>query len=153
MNVQNRHRPTPSSTCSRFDARASHPAKGRLVLYVCGGPEDRILFTRIARRWKHFKLLIAESGEEGFDIAVSRKPRVVILDSALTDMDGEKLVIALRQGAPEPAMPIVVLANDSAPRERARFVWAGATACHAKPLHVAEIDRTVAMLLEVASLR
>ena len=103
---------------TRFDARTSHPARGRLVLYVCGGPDDRILFTRIARRWKQFTLLIADSGETGFDLAVSRKPRVVILDSELSDMDGEKLVTALRERDTEPAMPIVVLANDSARREQ-----------------------------------
>jgi CheY-like chemotaxis protein len=153
MNVQNLYRPSPSSPRSRFGARSNHPAVGRLVLYVCGGPEDRILFTRIARRWKTSKLLVARSGEEGYEMAVSRQPRVVILDSDLTDMDGEKLAIALRERITEPDIPIVVLANDSAPRQRARYIWAGASACHAKPLIVAEIDRTVATLLEVASLR
>ena len=49
--------------------------------------------------------------------------------------------------------PIVVLAHDSGPRERARFIWAGASAYIVKPLDVAELDRAVMALMEVAALR
>jgi DNA-binding response OmpR family regulator len=52
-----------------------------------------------------------------------------------------------------PSAPIVVLTHDGAPSERARFIWAGASACVTKPLNVVEIDETVGMLLEVAATR
>jgi hypothetical protein len=43
--------------------------------------------------------------------------------------------------------------HDNAPSEHARFIWAGPNAYVANPLNVAEIDRRVAMLQEVAALR
>ncbi len=52
-----------------------------------------------------------------------------------------------------PETPIVVLAHDADPRQRARFVWAGASAYIVKPLDVAELDRAVIALMEVAALR
>ena len=123
------------------------------MLYVSGDSEGRVLFTRIARRWESVKLLVVDNGEDGLDMAIKRRPRMVILDARLSDIDAEKLVAMLRERAMPPSAPIVVLAHDGAPSERARFIWAGASAYITKPLNVAEIDRTVATLLEVAGLR
>jgi DNA-binding response OmpR family regulator len=121
------------------------------VLYV-GDWEGRALFTRIAKRWDGVTLIFAVEGGEGLDMAVKRRPRMVVLDARLPDMDGEKLVMALRERAMPPSAPIVVLSHDGAPSERARFIWAGASAYLTKPLNVAEIDRTVGELLQVAGL-
>jgi len=137
------------------DTNVPHRANGsrRRVLYVSGGDEARVLFLRVARRWENVKLLVAGNAEEGLALAIARRPGMVVLDAHLSDLDGEKLVMALREQALDPSTPIVVLAHDGAPGERARFIWAGASAYIAKPLNVAEIDRTVGMLLEVAALR
>lgn len=143
-----------TATWSIADAKATHPSRGRRpLLYVSGEHADRVRFVRIARRWEKVKLLVADSGEEGLDIALNRQPRMVVLDARLSDVDGEKVVKALRERALAPSAPIVVLGHDSAPSERARFVWAGASAYITKPLNVAEIDRTVGELLDVAVAR
>jgi hypothetical protein len=83
---------------SRFDPRAIHPAQGRPVLYVSGGPDARIHFMLIARRWEMVRLLVAESGEEGLDVAVARHPRMVVLDSDLSDMDWDNCHRLARKG-------------------------------------------------------
>ena len=148
-------RPAPAPK-SLDNARANHPAQGvrrRPVLYISGEAHDRVLFTRIAKRWESLKLLVATNGREGPQVAVDRPLRMVVLDTRLPDVDAEALMGAIRDRAMSRSVPIVVLAHDSAPTVRARFVWAGASAYLAKPLNVAEIDQTVAMLLEVATLR
>jgi len=68
-------------------------------------------------------------------------------------VDGADLVTHLRQEVLKSETPIIVLANDADPRQRARFLWAGASAYHSKPLNLAEIDKTVMVLMEVAALR
>ena len=52
-----------------------------------------------------------------------------------------------------PDVPIIVLGDNPSPEDEAAFIWVGASAVVTKPLHVADIDHTVGMLLEVASLR
>jgi len=99
------------------------------------------------------RLVVAEGGRAGLHAAIKRRLRLVVLDDQLPDVDGAALVEHLRQRALPEACPIIVLAHDGDPRQRARFVWAGASACLTKPLNVAEIDRTVMVLLEVAALR
>jgi len=44
------------------------------VLYVSGDSEGRVLFTRIAKRWDGVKLVFADTGVEGLDMAVARRP-------------------------------------------------------------------------------
>jgi DNA-binding response OmpR family regulator len=123
------------------------------VLYISGDLEGRILFRRIAQRWETVKLLVADSGEEGIDLAMNRRPRMVVLDAHLSDLDGEEVVVALRREAMPPGTPIVVLGHNITPSKYARFVWAGASAYLTKPFNIAEIDRTVGELLEVAATR
>jgi DNA-binding response OmpR family regulator len=146
----------PPGDCAteRSAARASHPAQGigrRPVLYICGEPESRIVLTRIARRWSAITLLVAEGGGDGLQMALERRPRLVVLDAHLPDVDAEELVATLRAEAARAPVPILVLANDPAPRERARFAWAGASAYVTKPLNIAEVDRTVGFLLDVTA--
>ena len=145
-------RPLEARAPSRSDAKAT-PARGRgPLLFISGNREGRVLFARIAKRWDGVTLIFADSGEEGLDMARVRRPRIVVLDAQLSDCDGEKLVMALRERTMPPFAPIVVLAHDGAPSECARFIWAGASAFITKPLNVAEIDRTVGELLEVVGL-
>lgn len=138
-------------------ARASHPSHGarrRPVLYISDNDDDRILFTRLARRWATVKLLLAETGAAGLKLAIDRRPQMVILDARIPDVDGgAALVVALRRRVLPDHAPIVVVSVDGSPSARARFIWAGASAYVARPLDVAEVDRTVEMLLEVATFR
>jgi len=136
---------------SRSNIQATHPARGRRpVLCVSRDVESHILFSRITQRRQTVELLAADNGEEGTDIAVIRRPRMVVLDARLSDVDGETLVSTLRKRALAPSAPIAVLAHDGSPGQRARFIWAGASASFATPLNVAEIDRTVEPVLNVA---
>ena len=133
----------------------SHPAgaRRRLVLHVSGDQTGRILFSRIARRWENLRLLAVDGARSGLTMATQRRPDLVVVDAHLTDADGEETVIRLRQELRPDDVPIVVLGDDPSPAARARFVWAGASAYVTKPLVIAEIDRTVGELLEVAALR
>ena len=149
-------RPTPDRYANPeppLSPRDGEDVRRGPLLYISGDQGDRVLFTRIARRWKNVNVVHANGGREGLRIATQRPFRLVVLDALLPDVDAEIVVSALRNQPSIAATPIVVLTHDGAPGERAKFVGAGANAYVAKPLDVAEIDRTVAMLLEVASWR
>jgi CheY-like chemotaxis protein len=141
-------------TGSRSDE--SHGAaslKRRPALYISSEADDCVLLHRIARRWATMKLLIARSGMAALRTAMGRRLGIVVLDARPPDIDGAALVVALRRQAVSPEVPIIVLGSNPSPDDEAEFIWAGASAVVTKPLNVAEIDLTVGMLLEVASLR
>jgi DNA-binding response OmpR family regulator len=140
----------------RPDARQWHPAQNRrrrTVLYVTGDADNRQLFARALGRRETVKLLVATGGHAGLEAAVDRQPVVVVVEARMSDMSGEVFVGALRRQLTSAATPIVVVADDGTPTERARFVWAGATAYLIPPLDEDEIVRAVGTLLEVAAWR
>lgn len=99
------------------------------------------------------KLLVAKSGRAGLQTVMDRRLSLVVLDAHLPDLDRTELVAALRHRAMSPDAPIVVLADDPAPRDEARFIRAGASAFLTKPLDVAQIDHTVRSLQDLSTLR
>jgi DNA-binding response OmpR family regulator len=96
---------------------------------------------------------VVDGARAGVALAVVRRPDLLVVDARLHDADGEETVARLRQELRPDDVPIIVLGHDPAPAARARFVWAGASAYVTTPLDIAEIDRTVGELLEVAALR
>jgi len=149
--------PLPRPSRSTLRGRRSHPSSRIRIdgslLYIGGDPESRIPFTRVARRWQSVNLVVAPDGRAGVQLATRRRPRLVVLDADLPDIDGADMTTHLRLRVLPHDTPIVVLAHDADPRVRARFVWAGAGAYIVKPLDVAELDRAVMALMEVAAQR
>ena len=146
----------PQPAAALTEAMRSHPAaSGRrgLLLHISGDHAGRILFSRIARRWEGVRLLVVDRARAGLDLAAERRPDLLVVDAHLPDAGGEETVARLRRELSPDDAPIVVLGDDPSPSARARFVWAGANAYMTKPLDIAEIDRTVGELLEVAALR
>lgn len=142
--------PSASNTRSRRWHPASRAHVDGPLLYICGDPEGRIVFTRIARRWESLRLVVADDGRTGLQVATKRRPRLVVLDDHLPDLDAAVLVKHLRRRVLSTESSVIVLAYDPDPRQRARFVWAGASAYFTKPLNVAEVDRSVATLLQIS---
>ena len=132
---------------------ARHPAhyhlRDRPVVCVSGLDHDDALFRDLARRWDTVRFLLVRGNGRGLQRAMVQRPQMVVVAAHL----GEALVAALRrQTTPVPPV-IVVLAHQSTARERARFVWAGASAYVSVPSSMTEIDRLVGMLQEVAAWR
>lgn len=137
------------------EARACHPSqfRRRTVLYVGSDPDQRGLFTASGPGREMGRFLVARGGFAGLRLAIDRRPRLVVLEGFLPDVDAASLVVALRQRVMAPPAPIVVLAHGDSARERARFIWSGASAYLTEPFDTAHFDKTVGMLLEVSAWR
>lgn len=134
--------PTERSRRLHPSGTGPRPTPGPLLL-VTGVPEHRALLTRLARRWRPLRLLVADGGHAGLRMCAQRRVRLVVVDAQLPDVDALEVVGALQGGD----APIVVIGHETTPREHASFVWAGASAYVGRPLNLAEIDRTVRQLV------
>jgi CheY-like chemotaxis protein len=134
----------------RSVARANHPARGRgdgPVLCVSGAAFDDLVFRQLARRWNTVRFLLVRGDGRGLQRAVDQRPRLVVMAAEL----GESFAPALRRWPALVDTPIVVMARRPTARDRARFLWSGASAYVAEPETVPEVDRLVGLLLEVAA--
>ncbi|HXP33558.1 MAG TPA: response regulator [Acidimicrobiales bacterium] len=124
-----------------------------LVLYISDDPESRILITRMARRWQTVKLLLSETGRGGLRLALVRRPDVIVLDDRLPDAPGADVLGQLGSLLTTASTPVVVIGSTTTPEHRASFLGSGAAHYLTKPLHIAELERTVGTLLELAAMR
>ena len=67
-------------------------------------------------------VLKASRGLTGFDLAISERPDVIVLDLLLPDIDGFTLAERIRMTPSTASIPIVVLTGDDAAFARARAV-------------------------------
>jgi len=86
-------------------------------------------------------------------MAIDDQPSVVVMEDRLPDVDAAGLVSELRRQIVSPRVPILVLAGDANAHDRARFMWAGATAYVDEPLDSTLICRTVGTVLDLGSWR
>ena len=134
----------------RASGTASHPAhyrrRDRPVVCVSGVGHDDTTFRDLARRWDTVRFILVRGNGRGLQRAMDQRPQMVVMAAHL----GEALVATLRRQTMPVSPAIVVMTPASSARERARFVWAGASAYLSEPSDMTEIDRLVGMLQEVA---
>ena len=119
------------------------PARTR-VLFVEDNLTQLDLYTMVIQ--DRFDVLRATRAEEGYRLACTEQPDVIIVDLILPDMDGLMLAEQLRADPEIASIPLVALTGDDAAYERALkkrgvFVAVLAKPCPADRLLHATIER------------
>jgi CheY-like chemotaxis protein len=111
----------------------------RTVLYVEDNPTNVLLVERILALRPAAQLLVATRGEAGFDLALSRRPDLILLDLHLPDMNGEELLSRLQAEPLTRHIPVVVVSADAMADNIARLRAAGAVDYLTKPFDLGEL--------------
>ncbi len=82
------------------------------------------------------RVLEAESGERGIDLAAAERPALIVLDLGLPDMDGLEVCREVRSWS---AAPIIVLSARHSDTEKAALLDAGADDYVTKPFSTVEL--------------
>jgi two-component system KDP operon response regulator KdpE len=113
------------------------------VLIIEDEPRMRS-FLRASLTSHNYRVLEAESGEEGLALAASRSPDVVLLDLGLRDLDGVEVARRMREWTP---VPIVVLSARGREQDKVEALDAGADDYLTKPFGMAELLARVRVAL------
>ena len=81
---------------------------GDLVLVIDDEASQRELMTRFLER-QRFAVRTAGDGRTGLDLAKSLKPRAILLDVMMPDMDGWSVLAALKADPETAAIPVVMV--------------------------------------------
>jgi two-component system KDP operon response regulator KdpE len=121
---------------SSGDPSAPRPAAtGPVVLVIEDEPPIR-RFLRPTLTSQGYRIVEAETGEDGLVQAATRQPDLVILDLGLPDLDGLQVIRRLREWS---AVPIIVLSARGAESDKVAALDAGADDYVAKPFAVGEL--------------
>ncbi len=81
-----------------------------------------------------YKVIGAETGERGFDIALKVRPDFIILDIQLPDTDGLELVRKIRSSEIDGDIPVIAMTSYAMAGDRERMMAAGFNGYIEKPI-------------------
>ncbi|WP_435009565.1 response regulator [Tundrisphaera lichenicola] len=93
-------------------------------------------FLRASLSAEGYRIVEAQSGEEGLKLAAQQPPDLVILDLGLPSMDGQEVLRRLREWL---SAPILILSARDQEREKVEALDAGADDYLTKPFGVSEL--------------
>ena len=123
------------------DAQAPQgaPARGDIVLVVDDDSAARDLLTRFLQR-EGFAVKTARDGREGLALARQHRPKVVLLDVEMPDMDGWGMLQALRSDPALHETPVIMV---SVLHERSVGFAMGANEYLTKPIDWGQLKRVM----------
>jgi signal transduction histidine kinase len=107
----------------------------RTVLYIEDDPASRLLVERTLR-YAGYRVLVADCGLVGIDVALREEPDLILTDINLPDLTGREITTRLRSEARFRRTPIVALTAAVLRDQRDMAMAAGLTGYLTKPLDI-----------------
>jgi CheY-like chemotaxis protein len=117
-----------------------------LVLIVEDNEKNRKL-VRDALRFKGYRTIEAETGEDGVRLAKEHRPALILMDIQLPGIDGVTALRELRSDEATRDIPAIAVTASVMAHDRQKIVDAGFDGFHGKPISVRELFATVEQIL------
>ena len=123
------------------DVQHANPSRsGSLLVLVVDDDEDLRLLARKALTKAGHRVLEADNGREGLQLAESQKPDLMLLDLNMPDMDGYEVLRRLRTREAGRPLPVIVLTGQNDEDSARRSFEVGATDFLVKPFTPPQLD-------------
>ncbi len=126
---------------------ACDPVRGSTVLVVEDNPVNRKLARNVLRS-RGYRVLEADTGEEGIEIARRERPHLILMDLQLPGLDGVEATRRLKADPVTRAIPVVALSAHAQDVDEARARDAGCVGFIAKPIRLSRFPQQVGAYLE-----
>jgi CheY-like chemotaxis protein len=113
-----------------------------VVLLVEDNEKNMKLFRDVLQA-TGFATLEATTAEEGLELALANRPRLVLMDVQLPGMDGVEALARLRADDRTAAIPVIAVTAQAMRGDRERFAEAGFDGYLSKPVDVLELVELV----------
>jgi len=110
--------------------------RARVLLYVEDNLSNLKLIQRVLAHRPEIRLIPAMQGRMGLDLAREHRPKLILLDLHLPDIQGEEVLRQLKEAPETRDIPVVVISADATPGQVKRLLAAGARNYLTKPLDV-----------------
>jgi signal transduction histidine kinase/CheY-like chemotaxis protein len=126
------------------------PAFGGTVLVVEDNPVNRKLARNVLRS-RGYRVLEADTGEEGIEIARRERPQLILMDLQLPGLDGMEATRRLKADPRTSTIPVVALSAHAQGVDEERALAAGCAGYIAKPIRLSRFPQQVRTFLEGAA--
>jgi CheY-like chemotaxis protein len=108
---------------------------GELILVVEDNDKNRKLVRDVLTA-KGYRLVEAETGEDGLRLAHEQRPALVLMDIQLPGIDGIETLRRLRADAATAAIPVIAVTASAMTQDRQKILAAGFDAYQSKPISI-----------------
>ncbi|HQS57863.1 MAG: hypothetical protein B7Y56_05670 [Gallionellales bacterium 35-53-114] len=140
--VNQSHSPASSAMPGQEKDEAQH-----IVLYIEDNPSNLRLMAQVLGRRKHIHLLTAHTPELGIELALARKPELILLDINMPGMDGYQVLEVFKAESSLKQIPVVAVTANAMTRDIERGIAAGFSDYLTKPLDIAQLYAILDMRL------
>ncbi len=131
---------------TRTDNAPFEPAE-RTVLCIEDNPINADLMSSIFEDLENVHLLLASNGQQGLELAIGKRPDLIIMDIGLPDISGIEVTRRLKDMEATRDIPVVALTAAAMLHDRKRAHDAGFADYFTKPVHVERFCETIRQLL------
>ena len=121
-------------------------SRGATVLVVEDNPVNRKLARNVLRS-RGYRVLEAETGEEGIELARAERPHLILMDLQLPGMDGIEATKRLKADPATRPIPVIALSAHAQDVDVARAREAGCAGYIAKPIRLSRFPQQVGSYL------
>ncbi len=109
--------------------------------------ENNSDFLRRRLERRGYAVVIAHDGEEGYSLAESEKPDVILMDISLPGMDGWKVTELLKANEATQRIPVIILTAHALISDRAKAFELGCAEYETKPVDFARLTEKIDSLV------
>ncbi len=131
-------------------SRIADGSRTRLLLYIEDNPANLKLIEQLISRYPDLRLLTAQNGKDGIELARRCVPDVILMDINLPGISGIDAMKIIQLDPTIAHIPIVAVSANAIPRDIEKGMEAGFFRYLTKPIKVNEFMETLAVALEHA---
>jgi CheY-like chemotaxis protein len=124
----------------RAGTPASETEEGRPLVLIAEDNADNLGLLLDYLRAKGYALIAARNGREAVQLAAAHRPRIVLMDIQMPDMDGLQAIRLIRADHRLARTPIIALTALAMVGDRERCLAAGATDYMSKPVSLRQLN-------------
>jgi two-component system cell cycle response regulator DivK len=117
------------------------------ILYVEDNRDNRVLVRRVLEA-EGYRVLEAEDGLTGIEIARNKRPALILMDINLPEVDGFQVTVQLRALPELRDVPIIALTANVMKGDREKTLEAGCSGYIQKPIDIDLLPEQVAAFLQ-----
>lgn len=144
------HKEFSASVTEEVDTQNSDEIYDYKVLYIEDNPANIKLISKLFTNKSNIYLFTAHTQNLGLELAEIKSPDLILLDINFPDMDGYKVLDALRNNNKTSDIPVIAISANSMPSDLKKVREAGFDDYVIKPIDVESFNTSVKQLLEKA---
>lgn len=98
-----------------------------------------------------YRTITAETGQDGIDMALKKRPDFIILDIQLPDMDGYEVLRQIRGSEIDGTIPIIAMTSYAMSGDREKLLAAGCDGYIEKPIDPKRVIEQIRQIIGEAS--